>query len=191
MPEELKLLGFAGSLRAGSYNRGLLRAASELLPEGVSLEIVELGDLPLYNADVEKAGLPPTVTAFKDKIAAADGLLIATPEYNYSISGVLKNAIDWASRPAKTSPLVGKPVGIMGATSGVAGTIRAQHALRQVLVFTNSQVMAQPELRIAGAADHFDELGGLADDGLRECLRHFVERLVDWTRFMSAWGDRR
>src|SRR5665647_2387182 len=124
--DAFRLLGIAGSLRLGSYNRGLLRAAATVLPEGVSLEIHPLDDIPLFNADVQAQGDPPSVGELKERIQAADALLIATPENNYSIPGVLKNALDWASRPNKDSCLRGKPVGIIGASSGEGGTIRAQ-----------------------------------------------------------------
>src|SRR5690242_6672036 len=126
MPSSIHLLGFAGSLRKGSYNRALLRAAEELLPEGVTLETFEIAPIPLFNDDLRLQGDPEPVRFFKERIAAADALLIATPEYNFSIPGVPKNAIDWASRPPDQSPLRGKPVGVMGASTGQFGTVRAQ-----------------------------------------------------------------
>jgi chromate reductase len=183
------LLGIAGSLRHGSYNRGLLRAAAEVLPAGVSLETYSLDDIPLFNADVLALGDPPPVRELKERIWAADALLIATPENNYSIPGVLKNAIDWVSRPMKTSCLRGKPIGIVGASTGEGGTIRAQHALRQVFVLTDSLVMAQPELRVAGAAQKFDAEGTLLDAELRHRLATFVEALVDWARLVGVRGQ--
>src|SRR5262245_13866381 len=121
----IKILGFAGSLRKASYNRATLRAAQGLTPEGASLEIYDLASIPLYNDDIREKGYPPEVQDFRDKIAAADAILMVTPEYNYSISGILKNAIDWASRPPGP-PLAKKPVGIMGATQGLWGTVKAQ-----------------------------------------------------------------
>jgi chromate reductase len=179
------LLGIPGGLRAGSYNRGLLRAAGELLPPGVDLEVFPLDDIPLYNEDARSQGDPPPVGELKRGIAAADGLLIATPEYNYSIPGVLKNAIDWASRPSQTSVLRKKPVGIVGASGGEGGTIRAQLALRQVFVLTDSYVMVQPEFRVANAAQKFDSMSDLVDEELRERLRRFLVAMVDWARLVG------
>jgi chromate reductase, NAD(P)H dehydrogenase (quinone) len=184
--ETFHILGFAGSLRGGSYNRGLLRAASELLPPGVSLEILTLEEIPLFSADVMAEGDPPAVQTLKERIKAADAVLIATPEYNYSIPGVLKNAVDWASRPSKNSVLRGKPIGIMGASGGDSGTIRCQMALRQVFIQTHSFVMVQPELRVAQAGTKFDAAGNLVDAELRERLRAFVAALIDWARLVGS-----
>jgi chromate reductase len=185
--ETFRLLGIAGSLRSGSFNRGLLRASAEVLPPGVELDVFPLDDIPLFNADVMDKGDPPPVEALKASIQAADALLIATPEYNYSIPGVLKNAIDWASRPSKHSVLRGKPIGIMGASGGDSGTIRCQLSLRQVFIQTHSFVMVQPELRVPQAGTKFDAAGNLVDAELRERLRAFVAALVDWARLV---GDR-
>jgi chromate reductase len=180
------LLGIPGSLRAGSFNRGLLRAAAEVLPPGVEREIFLLDGIPLYNADLQARGDPPSVEEFKRRIATADALLIATPEYNYSIPGVLKNALDWASRPPKASPLRKKPIGIMGASGGESGTIRSQLALRQMFVCTDSSVMAQPELRVTNAGQRFDAEGRLVDEELRERLRAFLAALAEWARLVAA-----
>lgn len=185
---EFHLLGIAGSLRTGSYNRGLLRAAAEVLPPGVHLEILRLDDIPLFNADIMAEGDPPSVEELKQRIAKADALLIATPEYNYSIPGVLKNAIDWASRPSKKSVLRGKPIGIMGASGGDSGTIRCQLSLRQVFIQTHSFVMVQPELRVPQAGTKFDAAGNLVDVELRERLRNFVGALVEWARLVGSRG---
>ncbi|HEX3724225.1 MAG TPA: NAD(P)H-dependent oxidoreductase, partial [Nitrolancea sp.] len=146
--ERIHLLGIVGSLRQGSFNRVLLRTAIALMPPGVTVETAEIGDIPLYNADLDTPNPPEAVSHFKERIAASDGLLIATPEYNYSVPGGLKNALDWASRPAATSVLKHKPVGIMGASGGRFGTVRGQLALRQVFLFTESHVMLKPELHI-------------------------------------------
>jgi len=181
----VQLLGIVGSLRAGSYNLALLRAAQDVLPEGMRLEIVTLHDIPPYNADVQGQGDPEVVLDLKQRIADADAVLIASPEYNYSIPGVLKNAIDWVSRPPKLSPLRKKPVGIMGASSGESGTMRGQLALRQVFVFLDSYVMAQPELRVTNSGQRFDAAGVLTDEELRERLRAYLVALVDWARFVS------
>jgi chromate reductase, NAD(P)H dehydrogenase (quinone) len=180
--ETFKLLGIAGSLRTGSYNLGLLRAAAEVLPPGVSLEIVTLHDIPLYNADVQSRGDPEPVEELKRLVYACDALVIATPEYNYSMPGVLKNAIDWLSRPPKTCCLRQKPVGIMGASGGESGTVRSQLALRQVFVFTDSYVLLQPEVRVPNAGARFDAEGRLVDEELRARLGVFVTALVDWAR---------
>jgi len=181
-----RILGIAGSLRSGSYNRGLLRAAAEVLPPGVSLEIFTLDDIPLFSADIMAEGDPSPVQALKERIKAADALLIATPEYNYSIPGVLKNALDWASRPSKNSVLRGKPIGIIGASGGDGGTVRCQMALRQVFVQTHSFAMVQPELRVPNAGQRFDAAGNLLDAELRERLRAFVAALVDWARLVGS-----
>lgn len=183
--DEIHILGFAGSLRKGSYNRAALRAAEELLPEGVSLETFDLSPIPLYNGDVEDAGIPEPVKRFKERIAAADALLIVTPEYNYSLPGVLKNAIDWASRPIGQNSLSGKPLGMMGASIGLNGTVRAQLHLRQVAVFTNMYPINKPEVFIRQAANKFDEQGYLTDDDLRAQIRALLESLAEWTRRLA------
>ncbi|HUQ01088.1 MAG TPA: NAD(P)H-dependent oxidoreductase [Kofleriaceae bacterium] len=179
----IRLLGVAGSLRKASYNRALLRAVGETLPEGVALDLFDgLGAIPTFDPD--NAAEPAPVAAWKHAIAAADALVIATPEYNYSISGVLKNAIDWASRPPPTSPLRGKPVGIISAATGISGGMRAQLHLRQILVFTNSPAMLQPEVIIPRAQDRFDADGVLTDASTRELLARFGAALAVWiTRF--------
>ncbi|MDE3153603.1 MAG: NAD(P)H-dependent oxidoreductase [Acidobacteriota bacterium] len=187
MPDTtLRIAGIAGSLRAGSFNRALLRAAQELAPAGMTIVVAEIGDLPLYNADVEAAGLPAPVVALKQAIQAADGLLIATPEYNYSIPGVLKNAIDWASRPPGKAPLNGKPAALMGATGGNWGTIRAQLALRQSLLFTETYLMLKPEMLVAKASEKFDAEGRLTDEYTREFLRKFLIAFEAWVGRMKA-----
>jgi chromate reductase len=189
--DTFRLLGIAGSLRRGSYNRGLLRAAGAVLPEGVVFGVCALDDIPLFNADVMAQGDPEPVAELKDRIQAADALLIATPENNYSIPGVLKNALDWASRPNKNSCLRGKPVGIIGASSGEGGTVRAQTALRQVFVLTNSMVLVQPELRVPFAGQKFNAGGELIDEDIRTRLAAFVEALVAWARLVGPWDGGR
>lgn len=178
----LRVLAFAGSLRAGSYNRALLRAAQELAPEDLSLTLFDLIEVPLYNGDVEAAGDPPAVAAFKAAIAAADGVLIATPEYNHGVPGVTKNAIDWASRPPREAPLGGKPVAIIGASPGATGTARGQSQLRQAFEFTNSFAMPQPELLVFRAHEKFDEAGRLTDEATRRYLKSFLEAFAAWIR---------
>lgn len=177
----IHVLGISGSLRRGSFNTGLLRAASSVLPEGMELEIGDISTIPLYNADVEAAGPPAPVARLKERVAAADALLFATPEYNYSIPGVLKNAIDWVSRPVATSPLAGKPIAMMGA-GGRLGTGRSQYHLRQVAVFTNMLPINRPEVMVANAAEKFDQSGNLTDDSIKEQIRALLESLAGWVR---------
>jgi chromate reductase, NAD(P)H dehydrogenase (quinone) len=174
----VRILGIAGSLREGSYNRALLRAARELLPEGVELVEHDIGALPFYDGDVEAAGDPEAVVALKDAIRSADALLIATPEYNRGVSGVLKNAIDWASRPSFASPLTAKPVAIIGASTGRGGTARAQEQLRSALEFSRAEVLEQPEVLVPEAFMRFDEQGELVDGGIRAELAELVDTLV-------------
>jgi chromate reductase len=176
------VLGIAGSLRRASYNRGLVRAAAEVAPPGVIVEAFDLGPMPLYDDDVRERGDPEPVRRLKEHIAAADALLIATPEYNYSIPGVLKNAIDWASRPAATTPLRHKPVALAGATGGGFGTVRAQLALRQVFVYTETHCLLKPELLVSKAGEKFDADGNLTDPHTRDGLRALLVALVDWSR---------
>lgn len=182
MPDPLVVLGIAGSLRAGSINRALLEAAQELAPDGITIQIFDLSPIPLYNPEFENDELrPPEVVAFKRAIADADGLLIATPEYNYSVPGVLKNAIDWASRPAGRSPLKGKPTAIMGATGGLWGTVRAQNHLRDILTSTGTPVVLKPEVLVAEARQKFDEQCRLQDEITRQFVRDLLlalERLI-------------
>ena len=174
---EVRLLGIGGSLRRTSHNRALLRAVGELLPDGVSLTIFErLGDLPLFNSDIP--GDPEPVTALKAAIALSDGLIIATPEYNYSIPGVLKNAFDWASRPVATSPLRGKPVGIVGCAAGMSGSMRAQAHMRQILLFSDAPTLAQPEVLIPRSHERFDADGVLTDEATRDLVRKFAVAMV-------------
>lgn len=174
------ILGIAGSLRAGSYNKMLLRSARDLAPEGMTIEIFDLKDIPLYNGDVEAEGDPPAVAEFKQKLRDADGLLIVTPEYNHSIPAVTKNAVDWASRPP-SPPLNGKPVGILGATPGRLGTVYAQEHLRLALMNPQARTMLRPEVFVSGAKGKFDDEGHLTDEPTRDLLVKFLESLRDWT----------
>jgi chromate reductase len=177
----IKVLGIAGSLRAGSYNRAALRAAVELAPPGMTIETFDIAPIPVYNEDVKQQGFPPPVEELREKIRAAEALLIVTPEYNYSIPGVLKNAIDWASRPPE-QPFDGKPIAIMGASPSLLGTARAQYHLRQCFVFLNALVMNKPEVMIAQAPQKFDDQGGLTDGPTREFIAKHLASLADWTR---------
>ena len=180
-PETCHILGFAGSLRRASYNRGLVRAAADVAPSGIVVRVFELADIPLYNQDIEEAGEPDSVVGFKEAIQRADALLVATPEYNHGISGVLKNAIDWASRPRATSPLKDKPIAVMGASPGRGSTARAQAQLREAFVFTGACVMPQPELLVSAAATHFDDDGNVTDPELRERLNELAVALRAWS----------
>jgi chromate reductase, NAD(P)H dehydrogenase (quinone) len=177
----IRVAGIPGSLRKGSLNKGLLHAAVELAPAGMEISIyTRLGDIPPYNDDVFQGGDPEPVADLKKFISDADAILIATPEYNYGIPGVLKNAIDWASRPAGKSALNRKPAAIMGCSPGLGGTIRAQHALRQTFVFTETHVMSQPEIKIPSAAPLFDASGRLNDENTRQHIRKFLEAFLSW-----------
>src|SRR3954468_4804322 len=186
----LEVVGIAGSLRQGSFNRALLRAAAEAAPDNMHVTIHEIGDVPLYNADLEAAGAPPAVTTLREAIRRAHGLLIRTPEYNHGVPGLLKNTIDWLSRPPRGSALDGKPAAIMGASPGLTGTARGQSQLRQAFVFTNTYAMPQPEVLVARAHEKFDARGELTDAPTREFLAAFLARFAEWVaRFRSPSGD--
>lgn len=181
MTKPVRILGIAGSLRRGSYNRAALRAATQLVPEDTTLETFELDGIPAFNQD-EEQNPPAKVVELKRRIREADALLIVTPEYNYSIPGVLKNAIDWASRPYGDSAWNGKPAAIMGASVGTIGTARAQYHLRQMFVFLNVFPINQPEVMIGNASERFDAEGNLTDETTREFIRQLLQNLTDWTR---------
>ncbi|HEY7204339.1 MAG TPA: NAD(P)H-dependent oxidoreductase [Methylomirabilota bacterium] len=183
MPD-VKILGIPGSLRRASFNRMALEAARWLLPDGATLDICGLEDIPPYNQDVEKQP-PPRVVELKSRVRAADAILFATPEYNYSVPGVLKNAIDWASRPYGDSAWQGKPVAVMGASVGMLGTARAQYHLRQSFVFLNMHPVNQPEVLIGNASQRFNERGELTDETSRELIRKLLAELVAWTRRLA------
>jgi chromate reductase, NAD(P)H dehydrogenase (quinone) len=185
----LRVVGIAGSLRRASYNKALLRAAQELAPERLRIETHEIAEVPLFNEDVEAAGVPPAVAALREAIAAADGLLIATPEYNHGTPGVMKNTIDWLSRPPRRSVLSGKPTAVMGASPGTTGTARGQSQLRQAFVFTNTPAMLQPEVLVGRAHERFDAEGHLTDEKVRSYLVMFLERFAEWIdRFRKPSG---
>ena len=181
MNNPIRILGIAGSLRKASYNHGALRAATELVPEGATIEIFDLDGIPGFNQDDEQDP-PQKVAELKRKIREADAILFVTPEYNYSVPGVLKNAIDWASRPYGDSAWNGKPAAIMGASIGGIATARAQYHLRQMMVFLNMFPINQPEVMIANAGDKFDEEGNLTDETTRNFIRQLLENLIAWTR---------
>lgn len=181
MAAKISILGFAGSLRKGSYNKALLREALKQASKDVQLTLFDLEGIPPFNQDLESQP-PEKVKEFKAKIRAADAILIATPEANYSIPGVLKNAIDWASRPYGDNAFDGKPVGIMGATIGNLGTARAQYHLRQCFIFLNMYPLNQPEVMVSSAQDKIDANGNITDPKTKEKIKELLEALVAWTR---------
>ncbi len=185
MEKKVSILGFAGSLRKNSYNRALLRAAVELVPEEATLETFDLEGIPPFSQDLENQPAEK-VKEFKAKIRAADAILIATPEYNYSIPGVLKNAIDSASRPYGDNALDGKPVAIMGASIGMLGTARAQYDLRRSFVFLNMYPLNQPEVMVPFAQEKIDQNGNLTDEKTRQKIRELLQALVSWTRRLKG-----
>jgi chromate reductase len=183
--QRLEILGFAGSLRKGSFNRGLLRLAGEIMPAEAVLEIFDLAEIPPFNLELE-LDMPHAPRELKKAIEKADALLIATPEYNYSFSGVLKNAIDWASRPTGSNSFAGKPAAIMSASTGFMGGGRAQYHLRQVLTGLNVMVLNKPELMVTMGSEKFDAEGNLTDGKARENLAKLLEALVAWTQRLKG-----
>jgi chromate reductase len=184
MSEPLRFAGISGSLRKDSLNTALLTAVQSLLPDEVEFSVVNIGNLPLFNSDLESEGPVEVVQAFKKELSAADALVIASPEYNYSIPGVLKNALDWASR-GKDSPLLNKPVAIMGASPGQLGTARMQMHLRQVFLFNNMRPVVKPEVFIGLAKTKFDSAGTLTDEQTKETIRLQMWALYEMTKRSS------
>jgi chromate reductase, NAD(P)H dehydrogenase (quinone) len=186
----IHVLGFAGSLRKASYNRRLLQVAGDLLPAGMTLEPYDLAPIPLYNEDLEFAdGLPPSVRDFHARLAAADAFLMVTPEYNFSVPGVLKNALDWASRrtvDGQPSPLTDKPAAIFGG-GGRLGTARAQLHLRDIMLHNNVHVLNSPQVYIIGVRNYFDAEGNLTDQGVRDQIATLMAGLADWTRRLRGF----
>src|SRR5882724_9351726 len=178
--DSLRLVGFAGSLRRDSFNQALLTAARELAPAGMTIDVITIGQLPFYSADVEAEGDPPSVAEFKESIWEADGVLIATPEHNTSIPGLLTNAIDWASRLPGRAPMTGKPVAIMGASPSQVGTARAQLHLRQLLGHVQARVLPPPEVLVASAHERFDANLRLTDRRTRDLLADLLARFDRW-----------
>jgi chromate reductase len=181
----MHILGISGSLRKDSFNTAALRACGDVLPPDVTMSIVDLAPIPLYNEDLRAQGLPEPVQQLREQIRTADALVIATPEYNFSIPGMLKNAIDWASRPPD-QPFDGKPIAIIGATPGGLGTSRAQYHLRQVFVYLNGHLLNRPEVFISGAPNKFDADGRLTDPATSENLGKMLTALVEWTRRLKG-----
>lgn len=177
MNKYVTILGFTGSLRKGSYNRALLKTASELLPDEARLEVFDLTGIPIFNQDLETK-MPSVVLDFKNKIKTSDAILIATPEYNHSIPGVLKNAIDWASRPYGENSFEGKPVAVMSASPGMLGGVRAQIHLKQVLQALDMHVVNKPEVILAFASKKIDEKRRLVDETARELIRELLKNLI-------------
>jgi chromate reductase len=185
MADKIKILGIAGSLRKDSYNKLALKAAQALAPEDTEIEIFDIAGIPLFNQDEER-NPPQRVVEFRKRIHAADAILFVTPEYNYSVPGVLKNAIDWASRPYGESAWNGKPVAIMGASVSTLGSARAQYHLRQMLVFLNMHTVNQPEVMVADASQKFDNDGNLSDDVAANLIGQLLTNLRDWTRKLKG-----
>lgn len=181
MAEKIRILGISGSLRKGSFNSGALRAAVELCPAEAEITTFDIGAIPLFNQDSDQDP-PGVIREFKAAILEADAILFATPEYNYSIPGVLKNAIDWASRPYGQSAWNGKPAAIMGASIGGIATARAQYDLRKMMVFLNMFPINKPEVMIGNCADKFDEQGNLTDEATRFIIKEMLENLIAWTK---------
>lgn len=184
MADKIRILGISGSLREGSFNTGALNAAAQLAPNDAEIEIFSIAGFPEF-VQGQDQDPPAKVAEFKRKIRDADAILISSPEYNYSVPGVLKNAIDWASRPYGDSAWDGKAAAIMGASPGAVGTARMQYHLRQIMVFLNMFPLNKPEVMINNCAGKFDERGNLTDEKTREFIRQMLVSLVDWTRQLS------
>ncbi len=182
---ELRFLGISGSLRNASLNSAALRAIKPLLPTHITMEIADLATIPIYNDDVRARGYPTEVDTFRAQVAAADAVIIATPEYNFSVPGVLKNALDWASRPPN-QPFDGKPIAIMGASPGPVGTARAQYDLRKMMVFLNAYPINKPEVMIGVAPQKFSPDGTLTDETTRQFLQQMLTALEAWTLKLKA-----
>lgn len=180
----MEILGISGSLRKASYNTAALKAAKSMLPAGISLNHFDISSIPLYNEDIREKGFPDRVQQLRDSINKSDALLIVTPEYNYSVPGVLKNVIDWASRPPN-QPFDRKPIGIMGASPGMLGSSRAQYHLRQMFIFLNGMIMNTPEVMITAAHTKFDDKGNLIDQSTKEIIQKFLSALIDWANLLN------
>lgn len=188
MTRTYRVAGISGSLREGSFNTATLRAARELGPNALDIDIVTLEDVPLYNADVEARGWPPRVQELRERVGNADAVIFASPEYNYSITGVLKNAIDWLSRPEGEAPLNGKPAAIVGATPSFVGTARGQAHLRQIVFYNAMPLLPTAEVLIARAGERFDDEGRLTDGKTREVLKDMLDKFADWVERHAGGG---
>lgn len=185
MTTSLKVLAISGSLRKASYNTAALRAAQELAPDDMTIELASIADIPFYDADLQAQGFPRSVLDLGEKIRAADAVLFGSPEYNYSIPGVLKNAIDWISR-LPNQPFAGKPIGMIGASQSLLGAARAQYHLRQSFVFLDALPVNKPEVFITLAQNKFDEAGKLTDEATRGFIRQHLDALAKWTRRLQS-----
>lgn len=181
----MHFLGISGSLRRQSLNTAALRACTPLLPPGVTMDLADISAIPLYNEEIREHGLPVPVQTLREQILKADALVIATPEYNYSVPGVLKNAIDWASRPP-SQPFEGKPIALISASPGGFGGARAQYHLRQVFIYLNGLILNRPEAMISAAHTKFDAQGELTDSAAADQLKALLAALADWTRLIKA-----
>jgi chromate reductase, NAD(P)H dehydrogenase (quinone) len=189
MSQATQILGISGSLRQASFNTAALRAAQELAPDGVTIEIASLADIPLYNQDQRDKSVPAAVEKLCKQVMEADALLFASPEYNYSVSGVLKNAIDWLSR-LKPQPFAGKPAAVFGASMGLIGTARAQYDLRKIMVSLDVHFLNKPEVMIAQAHERFDASGKLTHEPTRELTQKLIQSLTDWTAQLKAGASK-
>jgi chromate reductase len=189
MTNTLKVLGISGSLRRDSYNSAALRVARDNAPSDIQIECADLSQIPLYDQDVRDEGVPTAVATLVEQVKTADALLFAIPEYNYSMSGVLKNAIDWVSRE-QPQPFAGKPAAIMSASMSFLGGVRAQYDLRRSMVYLDMHCLNKPEVMIASAHERFDAEGKLTDEGTREHIDKLVVALGDWARRLQA-GEKR
>ena len=184
MAHQVTILGIAGSLRKQSFNKGALRAAQGLVPPGAKLEIFDIAGIPGFSQDEERQP-PQKVVDFKNRIRAADAILFVTPEYNYGLPGVLKNAIDWASRPYGDSAWNGKPAAIISAALSMGGGVRAQYQLRQSFVFLNVEAVLQPEVAIGNASERFDEQGNLKDETSKKLIGQLLKNLVEKVKLLK------
>ncbi len=184
MEKKIKILGICGSLRKGSYNMMALKTAQKLAPDDVEIKIAEIGDLPLFNQDLE-ADLPPSVLRFREEVQEANALLFASPEHNYSVTAALKNALEWGSRPYGKAVMNGKPVGIIGASNGMIGTGRGQYHLRQICVQIDMHPLNKPEVMISFVQDKFDADGNLNDEKTRLKIKELLVALAEWTKKFS------
>jgi chromate reductase len=186
MAQSLDVLAICGSLRKGSFNRMAMNLAMSTAPDGMRFTEGAIGDIPLYNEDVRLAGEPQAVTRLKRQVGAADAILFVTPEYNYGMPGVLKNAIDWVSRPPEQSPFDGKPAAMLGASAGLMGTVRSQLQLRQTCQALNMLVMPKPEVLITRAATRFAPDGSPNDQATARFITDLVAAFRDWILRLKA-----
>ncbi|VVB76975.1 FMN-dependent NADH-azoreductase [uncultured archaeon] len=183
--DTIKILGFAGSMRQGSYNRMLLNAAAELLPSNTTMDIYDFGEMPIFDQDSEKKTLSAEVTKFKEKVRQADAILISTPEYNYTIPAALKNVLEWASRPYGDNAFDRKPVAVMSASTEGGGGAIAQYHLRQIMVYLNAYVLNKPQVLVNFADEKFDAKGALTDSDARTHLKVMLTNLQNWARLIK------